>query len=127
MRKTEGTRGPPSSSSGDSGVEEIGAKPENLLVNVPRKRGRPRKNPDEPRKKRGAIEYDPTGDSCTRILLEYKRNLELRALGLHPPNPFFQPKVPSVAEPKIPEPHQTMSDEIEKYHNFNPMYNINIS
>ena len=44
-----------------------------------RKRGRPRKNPDEPRKKRGAIEYDPMGDSCTRILIEYRQSLLRRA------------------------------------------------
>ena len=46
---------------------------------LPRKRGRPRKNPDEPRKKRGAIEYDPSGDSCTSILMEYKQSLIRRA------------------------------------------------
>ena len=48
-----------------------------------RKRGRPRKNPEEPRRKRGAIEYDHLGDSCTPILEEHKRNLIARKLGLH--------------------------------------------
>ena len=80
-------KSPTSSKSSDSGLEDIGSvreksKEDSDVQNpVQRKRGRPRKNPYEPRKKRGAIEYDPMGDSCTRILLEYKRNLELRALG----------------------------------------------
>ena len=48
-----------------------------------RKRGRPRKNPEEPRRKRGAIEYDLNGDSCTPLLEEHRRNLIARKLGLH--------------------------------------------
>ena len=31
------------------------------------------RDPNAPKKKRGAIEYDPEGDSCTRILEELKR------------------------------------------------------
>merc|ERR1711935_753044 len=38
-----------------------------------KRRGRPRRDPSAPKKKRGAIEYDPEGDSCTRILDEWKR------------------------------------------------------
>ena len=95
--------------------------------NNSRKRGRPRKNPAGPRKKRGAIEYDPMGDSCTRILLEYKRNLELRALGLHPPNPFLNPPRSAVGSaPQVEKlkPSPTFTTEIERYHNFDGNSNI---
>ena len=34
-------------------------------------------DPNAPKKKRGAIEYDPEGDSCTRILHEWRKKKEL--------------------------------------------------
>lgn len=139
---------PGSSSSHDSGVEDsyvihqIDAENgDHVLKSTkenesdqssgPRKRGRPRKNPTEPRKKRGAIEYDPMGDSCTRILLEYKRNLELRALGLHPPNPFLHPPpskaIPTAAAPvrrKQVKPNAIYTTDIEQFHNFDSNSNV---
>lgn len=38
------------------------------------------RDPNAPKKKRGAIEYDPEGDSCTRILNEWKRKKDAEKL-----------------------------------------------
>lgn len=114
-----------------------------------RKRGRPRKNPDEPRKKRGAIEYDPNGDSCTRILMEYRKSLIRRAtlqhqqnslqpppivknqpviqpLNQQPPRPAQANHAKAYTNQKNPPERSDMSQEsIHRYHNFD--YNSNIA
>ena len=118
---------------------------------LPRKRGRPRKNPDEPRKKRGAIEYDPNGDSCTSILMEYKQSLIRRAnqqrlemlapawSGSHDQNSKNRP-VNGTSSPSnesngsrgsknsknSPNDKTKISTIIDRFHNFDPNSNISL-